>query len=405
MIFTYGMGYYYNEVYRIGNLFLSDISMLLFLLISFLLMIYKKKINKKLIFFCLFPIVMILISMLIGNKITYILRDFKVYLYFFVPYFYIKTLRNNDKLQNKIIKVYLLLVVSTLILNWYDFFINGLENISDGTILRTFAIGMGFSCIFPISFLLSTYKKDFIRRYGVIIYYIIQFICFASVAVSYTRTVWISFIIIHSIRFILIGIRSKKKFNINRLLRNSLYILLISSCLILVYQCIDIKDNMIISTIVHKFNNIDNELKNDDSTLLYRIKDVSSAFYKFKSPKIIFGYGYGDTREPYGWRVGIVEEEISTENSFFYYTWKYGIVLSSILYAIILKKIYTLYKKGKGYRTLSIFFFVEMIIGAMSGNLNQYYSLSIFSFLLASSDFYIIQLEKIFLKYSKNKVE
>lgn len=144
--------------------------------------------------------------------------------------------------------------------------------------------------------------------------------------------------------------------------------------------------NPVFMVLYNRLTGITEEILDDESTFAYRLNDVSSSFYKFESPQIICGYGFGDTRKPYGYRADETNAEVGCENSYFYYAWKYGMLFSIALAIELIKKMRKLWNQSKATKVWTVYLVVYMTIGAMSGNLNNTYSIATYAlyFILAT---------------------
>lgn len=377
MITTYLMGFYYNNLYRRGNLFASDIALVL--IISWFFLVYKRFIASKVAIIGLgAAFIQLLIGTLFQNNFAFILRDLKVFLYFFVPYYFYKVICSSSENIKTFLNTYVVIVFVSIVLNMNMFLTSGLKNIDSGIIQRTFGIGLGWGGIIPILLIVHTYKKIFIKLYGRLIYWMIMVCSLLCVALSFTRTIWILFILTFIIKVILVDSLNKKE-----LPQKILTFILIIFISFIGFNQLNQSKNPVFIAIADRFSGISDQIDDPKSTLSYRIEDVRSSLYKATSPRIIIGYGFGDTRLPFGHRVGETEEDNSCENSFFYYLWKYGLLLTILLFYHIGKKLYSLYKGNIGQKTLSIYLFLSMVVGSMSGNLNSTYSLSSYALLFA----------------------
>lgn len=379
MFFVFGMGFHYNDVFRMGAIFPSDI----ILALTILYMLFTSKnltIKRKIV--CAFVIALfeIGIGMVARNELGNILRDFKIFIYFFAIYWVLDIYCEKEKNVGKIFKYYLFVVSMSVVLNVMNFFENGLTNIDKGEILRTFAIGLGWGAVVPMLLIVNTYRDEFVKRYGAFAYYSIELASLMCVAISCTRTAWISLLIAFVLKKILVD---RTKINANSLIR----VLCVVTVAVVVVQCLYKSNNPVFNVLYSRFTGIIDAIQEDDSTWAYRIDDVSSSFYKFMSPRIIIGYGYGDTRIPYGYRKFEIDAEVGCENSFFYYVWKYGIIFTAILFALVLKKIGELWKRTRASKVWAVYLFVYMVIGSMSGNLSNTYSIAIYAlyFILAEN--------------------
>ena len=375
---VYGMGFHYNDIYRFGSIFPSDI--LLAVTLIYYIFIYRNtKIKKKFIYAILIAIFEFFLGLLAGNSFGNILRDFKIFLYFFAIYWILEQYCKNTKRIHKLFKYYIIVVFISIVLNIVEFFNNGLTNIESGEILRTFAIGLGWGAIVPISMIINTYRKEFCNKYGVVLYYILEIASLLCVVLSCTRTTWISLIVAFILKKIIVD---KINININAIIKTAFIVLAI----ILVINHLYREKNPVFMVLYNRFSGISEAMSDEDSTFAYRINDVSSSFYKFESPRIIWGYGYGDTRKPFGYRMSETEAEVGCENSYFYYIWKYGIFFSILLFFSLFKKMKKIWCKSKASKVWIIYFVVYMAIDAMSGNLSSTYSIAIYAlyFILAT---------------------
>ncbi|AJI21363.1 oligosaccharide repeat unit polymerase [Priestia megaterium] len=397
MITTYGFGFYYNNLFRIGNLFPSDLILVMLLIALFAKKFAKgdDRIKKKVVIIYFILISMLLMGLFSSASIGNIFRDFKIFIYFFVPYSYLKYIKNNYSFQKSNLILFAVLIITSLFLNWVNFLKTGSVNLENyGIIQRTFGIGLTFSSAVVLSSFIAVYKDRFVKKAGTITYYILQVFFLFSIIVSFTRTLWITYLLVHSLRIIFISWRKIKL----TLLKDLLIIFL----LVLAFTCIlnNLKqsENLYYKAITHRIDEIQIMTPDDNDTLSYRLNDVSSAFYKLYSPRIIFGYGFGDTRATYGYNaMELGNEEFNTESSFFYYIWKYGIIFAFYLFIKVIRKLYVLFNgTTKASKMMSIFLIVHMLIGSMSGNLNNVYSIAIFAFYIGAN------LELIFSNKKKN---
>ena len=379
MIFVYGMGFYYNNVYRIGSIFPSDIILVVSILYT-LFMTKKYTVKRKIVYALIIALLETMIGILAGNELGNILRDLKVLIYFFVIYWILNVYCEKESNIKKLFRYYLVVVVISVILNVVSFFANGLANIDKGEILRTFAIGLGWGAVVPAFLIVNTYREEFVKQYGVFVYNIIQVVSIICVAISCTRTAWISLIVVFALKKLIVD---KIRINVNSLIRATCLIVVVIVALQYLYR----SNNPIFNVLYERFSGITDEIQDDNSTFAYRLYDVSSSFYKFESPRIIIGYGYGDTRIPYSYRIFETDAEVGCENSYFYYVWKYGIILTVILFVLVLKELIKFWRGTRASKVWAIYLFVYMLIGSMSGNLSNTYSIAIYAlyFILAEN--------------------
>ena len=163
---------------------------------------------------------MLLLGLIGRNEFGQILRDLKVFIYFFIPYIYCKKERNNLSFQRKVIITSIMCVIFTITVCSMDFFMCGIFGIEQsGKIDRTFGLGLSqyglviafiviYSCIPAI-------KSKFKKIVAILVLVICLFLCL----VSYTRSVWIQFILSITTYLIMNFINNKNKISINSLLK------------------------------------------------------------------------------------------------------------------------------------------------------------------------------------------
>jgi hypothetical protein len=394
MLTVYGMGFQYNNIYRMGSIFPSD---LVLLLVSGYYVIKYRNVGIKKTYVYAFLVAMVefCIGIMSGSAIGNILRDVKIFLYFFAIYLILKGFCDVEQKIEKLYKYYAVVVVLSVALNIINFFSNGLANIDQGEILRTFAIGLGWGAVVPISLIANTFKSEIGQKYGVVVYYTIEIVSIVCVALSCTRTAWISFIVAFSLKRVFVD---KISINVSSLIKASAVVILVVLLIGKLYQ----DKNPVFMVLYNRFAGITEAISDDDSTFAYRLNDVSSSFYKFESPRIICGYGFGDTRKPYGYRISETDAEVGCENSYFYYVWKYGILFSVALAVALIKKINRLWNQSKVAKVWTVYLIVYMAIGAMSGNLSNTYSIAIYALYFILADYANDELELIGLCNSEN---
>ena len=394
MLTVYGMGFQYNNIYRMGSIFPSD---LVLLLVSGYYAIKYRNVGIKKTYVYAFLVAMVefCIGIISGSAIGNILRDVKIFLYFFVIYLILKGFCEVERKIDKLYKYYIVVVVLSVALNIINFFSNGLANIDQGEILRTFAIGLGWGAVVPIALIANTFKSEIVQKYGGVVYYTIEIVSIVCVALSYTRTAWISFIVAFFLKKVFVD---KISINVSSLIKASAVVILIVLLIGKLYQ----DRNPVFMVLYNRFTGITEAISDDDSTFAYRLKDVSSSFYKFESPRIICGYGFGDTRKPYGYRISEMDAEVGCENSYFYYVWKYGILFSVALVVALIKRMNRLWNQSKAAKVWTVYLIVYMAIGAMSGNLSNTYSIAIYALDFVLADYANDELRLIGLCNSEN---
>ena len=379
MIFVYGMGFYYNNVYRIGSIFPSDIILMLSILYT-LFVAQKYTVKRKIVYALLIALFETVIGMVAGNELGNVLRDLKIFIYFFVIYWIFNVYCEKESNIKKLFRYYLVVVILSVVLNVVSFFSNGLANIDKGEILRTFAIGLGWGAVVPTFLIVNTYRAEFVKQYGLFVYNCIEIVSVICVAISCTRTAWISLMVTFVLKKLLVD---KIRIDVNSLIR----VVCLAVVVIMAFQYLYRSNNLVFNVLYDRFYGITDAIQDDNSTFAYRLDDVSSGFYKFESPRIIIGYGYGDARIPYSYRKLETDAEVGSENSYFYYVWKYGIVFALILFVLVLEELRKLWRGTRASKVWAIYLLVYMLIGSMSGNLSNTYSIAIYAlyFILAQN--------------------
>ncbi len=388
ILLSCGLGYRFLDLHRIGGSLVYTDFLIGFMIVLLLLAKYKKNtlVRKSTVcatFVLIFETVFGLAS---GYEIQYIVRDIKMWLYFFIPYWMMKYIssKKNDSANRLIVHALFISIVLTLFQCWFDFFINGLSNIRRGSINRDFTIGLSFYCASFVILVVWANRDVIISRIGIIPYVIIQIIGVASVIVSYTRTNWIlcftSFI---TLVIVMISKKRNSKPSKKSLIAFALFIgLVIISVFGIAYFYPDF-----VNTILSRFLSIgDQQIGNNVNTFQHRVDYTKNTLVKFKSPKILFGWGLGDTQ------AGHADEIVwNCENSILYYCWKYGVVASAVLFISIIKKTIRMIRSSNPTRMASgVFLMWFFIIGSWSGNMNYYYFLSFIAIILAFNRYEIL---------------
>lgn len=376
-----GQGFFYNNIFRYGPIFPSDLYLMIFVIMYMLNNKFVLKVNVK-TFTILFSIVLFqfFLGIVSNNDIGEILTDFKYVLYFFVPYFYGKNIYYDYEQSKDCFLTYVFCVVISLALNWRMFFTNGLQYINNGQsgILRTFGIGMGFGCGVLGVCLLLNYKENFVKRYGKLLYYISHFILTLSVIVSYTRTVWIAYTL--TVLFNCIFILSRKTF-LKRKMPNMVIGLVILTLFVYLFYNSVLKKSFpdVVNAIVERLFTISETAIDTENTFWSRIDSIKSGIDVFFSPRIIWGYGYGAL---YKNKFGMYYNRL--ENSYIYYLWKYGLIVGIYLFYRVYRKIKEEWCSGSmAQKTMVIYFVIFVGISAWSGNMNSTYSLAAYSIILS----------------------
>lgn len=381
-----GLGFYYNNQFRMGFIFPSDLYLAAFVVVWIFqsrgILVCNRSTATTLFIITLFQITQ---GLFLQYDIGEILTDFKYVLYFFVPYFYGKTICYDKSKSTSVFVVYVVAIVVTLILNWSNFLSNGISALiyfGEKRIIRTFAIGLGFSCGALVTCLLILYKEEFIRKTNVVLYYAIQVILIASCIASYTRTNWISYGI--TVVLLILFVKEKKidKSDANYVIKAIINIGVIALILVVIYQLLNKYFLGFTETIFSRFNSIGDSMRLsanvEANTFEARINDVFAGADVFVSPRILWGYGYGALyTNASGYSYG------GLENSYIYYLWKYGIPCGLYLFYRVINKLQRLWKYGeRANKAIVIFALAQLIVGSLSGHYNSAYSLAVISIIM-----------------------
>lgn len=382
LLSSLGLGSHYNLLFRMGDIMIADITLLLFTVSFFLWDIKERnfRYNKKewlviTIFAC-----MLMLGIVSNNSMGNILRDVKIFIYFFIPLFYIRRIKENKEIVHNLFKFILKISILTIILNIINFFSTGMVDGVD-SILRTFGIGLGYPFIALVSIILISMKDEIVRLKGYKFYCIIQCILVFCIIISYTRSVWLQFII----SYLLIIIY--KLYNEKGIIRIRSILIILPMIFIVGITLYNLKssENKLYTIVEEKFKKIKIFSIDENDTLAYRLDDIASTKDKFKDIRIITGFGFGDTRKIFNPEVneGNLGEGTGTENSFLYYIWKYGIFNFLLLIWMVISKMKVQYdSKNKFNQTLMIGLTIYMLNLSLSGDLNKYYGLPIIAILL-----------------------
>jgi hypothetical protein len=275
-------------------------------------------------------------------------------------------------------------IVLTLFQCWVDFFINGLSNIRRGSINRDFTIGLTFYCASFVILIVWANRDAIVKKIGIIPYVLIQIIGVASVIVSYTRTNWI--LCITSFITLVIVMNAKKRNSKPSKKTFIAFSLFVGVVIIGFGYTVSFYPDFV-NTILTRFLSIGNQqIGNNVNTFQHRVDYTMNTLVKFKSPKILIGWGLGDTQ------AGHVGDLVwNCENSILYYCWKYGVVAAAFLFVSVVNKTFKMIRSNNPTRIASgVFLIWFFIIGSWSGNMNYYYFLSFIAILLAFNRYEIL---------------
>ena len=324
------------------------------------------RIHKRVVMIGLIFIYAFILGCLHGNTFSYIFRDIKCFLYFFVSYVFCSSQRGNRENVKCIAWAFIAVAIFTTVTNFNSFLTVGLSNLESGKVDREFGLGLGAYYIADVFVLLYIARQEILRFIPKILYYSLQILMLFTCIVSYTRTVWIELVIIFALAVIVMFFYGEQS-SIKKLLSTLGIIAVI--CIVVGYLLQS--DNQVIQLIVGRFTGISSAVTDDSSTLAYRIEDVKHNSALYESPFIIIGYGFGQLFQGIN---GTVSS--SPENSFLYYSVKYGIIGCIYLLFKVSKKLRALIRTRNAFNMeMVIILIVHMAIAAMSGNMNKYYSL------------------------------
>lgn len=326
------------------------------------------------------------------KSISIYIKGFKSLAIFFVPYWTVKEVSSRGNRETKkVLIVYVITIIMSLVQNWSVFFSKGLQGLENQEINRQFGYGIGFLCAAVLALMIFAFKDQVISKITAFGFYGIEIFCVLSIAVSYTRSCWLIYLL--SI-FIFVLLSHIKRINENDKVTISSIMIGIGFILAFVVIGFYLKSHFtqIYEIIIRRFNTIftGGESKYDRDTLSGRIAYMGDTLVKFKSPRILMGYGYGDLQAVSARFLAFRPSQIWTcENSILYYCWKYGVGAAGILFFTVLKKI------KKCVQTTNNKFVVALIsymiawipIGLMSGNFHVPFSIAHFAFFLSITQY------------------
>lgn len=375
-----GMGNYYNEVYQIGGTIVpADIYLAIFVF-SYLLIYRVRCISKKTIYIFMLGIFMFLIGLLGGNQLGQILRDVKVFIYFFSAYLYIKKRKDDLNFLRVTICTLMIIVIFTAMFCAVDFITYGITGISDGLIRRTFGIGIAQYGLAATIVICIPFKEQIQKRIGNFGYYLIQFVLVFLCVVSYTRSVWVQLVASVMLYIAICVIASTKTIMKRKLAKSVLSLVFVAIMLIVVYNYFKSNYTALFNTIISRVESISamgtgEVVGNNYDTLGYRLDDVKSYGYKYINIRILWGWGFGDVLES-GYSAIV-------ENSFLYYSWKYGVIGTIVLgYKVIANIISKIRTRSSVSIAVAVSLSMYYISGGMSGHLNKYYILPLIAYLI-----------------------
>lgn len=369
LIMSVAWGASINLKYRFGNIMPADISMIIFLsaiLIGSLkgnIRLSNSLCRRENLLMIIIVISYIAIGIIKKYSFYNIFQDLKLFIYVFLPYIYVSSIDINSKFKNNIIlfiKIYIILIFCQEIAHFKNI---GLQNmVQSGFGKRDVAIIVQFVPL-AISMLLANKAK--INSFEMIF---LQILGFLACLLSFTRTIWIAYIM-----GILITVLFRDK-NIFKLFRN---ILVISIILVVANYILKEFFPIVYCNFYDAVVSRLTDSTNPTNTLDHRFNSSIKVFYdKVWRIDSLFGSGFGEIWE---WKkAGFIE------NSILYYIWKYGVFVTSYFVYKIIRNIYGAFRTNIPIiKIISLNMFVFICIGNFSGNLNLYYCMPILSFVFA----------------------
>lgn len=374
-----GLGNYYNNLYQIGGIVvMADIGLVLFIGTQIVLN-YELYFDRKHSYLIMCFMALFVIGLISGHAYSDIFRDVKVVMYFFTAYMYCLRRKNSYQFISRVAKTILIVIAFTIVACGMDFFQYGVSGISSNQILRTFGLGLsqtGLAAIYIIFWAGGDLIK---RKIGKTLYYGILFSCIILTVTSYTRSNWMllicSFLGYYTLRFF-----RNPSLGAKTVIRGIVYFFGACLVLLLIYQFLQKSYPKIVEIIVARANSIvyfgtGMSYNGNADTFSDRMSELLKYSDKFLNPMILLGWGFGDR----------VPGDASTiiENSFLYYTWKYGIIWSCVLfYKVCCKFREILDRNNKLNDGICASLISYFVFGGLSGHLNKYYMLPYIAILL-----------------------
>lgn len=366
-----GLGSYYNELYQIGGtLVIADIGLALFIMAAIYVEPTLSRKHRYLLI-CFFT--MLIIGFIGGHSIGNILRDIKVFIYFFSAYLYCYKRKEEHLFISRISRVCIVMVMFTVVVCTIDFISNGLSNLNSRQILRTFGLGLSQTGLVAAFIILLACGDPVKYRLRKIPYYFLLVACFSLSILSYTRSVWLQLALSLLVYFGLNFLDNKNNYNVSMLLRLLCGIVAIIGGLVVLYINLNKHYPEIVNLFMARMNSImlfgsGISYGGNADTLTDRLEELALFSSKYTNPLIVLGWGFGD-------QANNTPSPI-IENSFVYYTWKYGIIWCAVLFYKLKSKFYDIrYRNDKINNAVYAVMIVYFIIGSMSGHLNKYYML------------------------------
>lgn len=383
-VFLSSLGSYYNEKFQIANtVVVTDIGLLMFITSYIVNEIRNKNeiaIRRSTSYYYLIAVYMLLLGLIGGHPFGQILRDIKVFIYFFSAYVFCKKKKDDIYFVKCVFITMGTCVIFTIVVCAIDFFTYGINGIvTTAKIDRTFGLGLsqyGLAIVVVVVWGIMPALKHIWSR---VLALGVEVLSLFLVLVSYTRSVWIQLIMGVAL-FVFFQIsHSNMKTNLNQMIKSLFLIISFTTLLIIAWNYMKTNYTALARILIDRIESIfyigsGITVNGNEDTLTYRINDIASYADKYNNIKIMFGWGFGDIKE--GAVSGIVE------NSFFYYSWKYGIVLFALLIYKTINNIIKVLKRNTILNSsIAAGLTAYLISGSMSGHLNKYYMLPLVAIL------------------------
>lgn len=381
-IFIASLGNYYNELYQFANgIVIADLALALFV-ISYIIAHRKNlHIHRKTAYIYMLAVYMLLLGLLNGSEFGQILRDIKVFLYFFSAFLYCEKYKDNVYFVRYIKNTLLICICFTIIVCANTFLNYGLQGVATtGKIDRIFGMGLSEYGLAIFVMILLAIGKTITSHLEKILLWGLIVLCIGLSIVSYTRSIWIQLLLSMVSYFIVRLCVIKHEISFSTLIKSMTVLLSCVAITLFIVNYLRTDHPDLYNVLESRMLSIQdigtgNQGVNVD-TILFRLNDIRRYSEKFYNPRILFGWGFGDKLK--GANSGIVE------NSFLYYSWKYGIVL----FCVLIAKLYGRFKKLVNSRSeiniaVLCSLFAYLISGGISGHLNKYYYLPLVAILLS----------------------
>lgn len=359
-----GLGASFNLKYRVSIFFIADVSMIMLtlsIIFRYRLRFFRSKEINILLFITISYFILGIIS---GYNAYNIFQDFKLALYVivFTIYFYMRS-KDKNQLNKKYFKVNFYCIIISL-------FIQEVVHLKDIGIVSMVSNGFGQRDVnIPVQ-ILPIFAGILIclrKKINSIIYYSIHLIILISVCISFTRTVWVQYVISIVISIIVCLIHNKRV----NILKGLVLTLIFLSIIGYFDFSLILKNNEIALGIIERIESIKVFDIGNAEGLQGRM-NVSEKLIDDKfNFRIILGYGMGDT---FAAEHFIDKPRTFIENSYLMIIWKYGIVSGILLTVLLLKNvIYMLKTKDLLSRITLLMLFIGLSIGNFSGVPTNYY--------------------------------